>query len=99
MLCVCTADASVVKELMCCSGELESALQLAERHAWSETFPDNNSRGEQGGGSDDNDGMGYSMEGRENEQGNGGTIKIKNGVNKPAAADDRKVKSRSGYRW
>ncbi|CAL8460708.1 g239 [Coccomyxa elongata] len=81
------------------SGELESALQLAERHAWSETLPDSNSRGEQGDRSDDNDGMGYSMEGRENEQRNGGTLKIKNGINKPAAMDDRKVKSRSGYRW
>ncbi len=82
-----------------CSGELESALQLAERHAWSETLPDSSSPGEQGDKSDDNDGMGYSMEGREKEQRNGGTMKIKNGVNKPAAADDRKVKSRSGYRW
>ncbi|BDA41934.1 hypothetical protein COCOBI_02-7320 [Coccomyxa sp. Obi] len=81
------------------SGELESALQLAERHAWSETLPDSNSRGEQGDRSDDNDGMGYSMEGRENEQRNGGTVKINNGIIKPAAADDRKLKSRSGYRW
>ena len=82
-----------------CSGELESALQLAERHAWSETLPDSSSPGEQGDKSDDNDGMGYSMEGREKEQRSGGTMKIENGVNKPAAADDRKVKSRSGYRW
>ncbi len=82
--------------LLGCSGELESALQLAEEHAWSETLPEGSGKGDK---SDDNDGMGYSMEGRQDEQADRGTTKIRRGGGKSVEAGESKAKSRSGYRW
>ena len=79
-----------------CAGELESALQRAEEHAWSETLPDSKGKGKK---SEDNDGMGYSMEGREDEAADSRTTKIKKGGNGSVGAGDGKAKLRSGYRW
>lgn len=89
----------IAGDFWCCSGELETALQRAEKESWSETLSSGDRKDEEGRKNKDNDGMGYSMEGRGEERADNETSKIVKGEKMPVRPSDNKSNSRSGYRW